>query len=573
MRVSEEKIVEIRKSVNIVDIISDYIPIEQKGRNYFAICPFHDDHNPSMSISPEKQIYTCFVCGAHGNVFNFIMDYENVSFYEALKIVANKSNIELNIDDYNQNIEKRNDNNNLYEIYDFAFKYYQNNLLTKDGKEALDYLYKRDFTDEIIKEFGIGLSTKNKLTKVLLNKGYKNEDLLNSGISSFNDNIYDTFIDRIMFPLWDLDGKVVGFSGRIYKTNDSSKYVNSKESDIFKKGNLLYNYHRAKQFARRKKSVIIVEGFMDVIALYKVGIYNVVASMGTAITKEQARLLKKLSTNIILCFDGDTAGNKATLSCSNELTDIGIYPKIIRLPSPLDPDEFLSKYGKEKFDEYLENPKSLLDYKIDYYKSITNFNNSEEISIYIKNVLSELNLVEDKIVKEIILKKLSDETNISFSTINGLLKENTKKKEKKQENKVTFNKYEKAERRLIFYMIRYPEVIRIYENNKCNFPTKEFRFLASEIIYYYNKHNCLNIADFLSYLNDKEELLEAFKKIDTLNINENYCYEEIMDYINLLNDYSIKERIKSLTKEFKKENDFIKKTEIAKEISELKVRV
>lgn len=573
MRVSEEKIVEIRKSVNIVDIIADYIPIEQKGRNYFAICPFHDDHNPSMSISPEKQIYTCFVCGAHGNVFNFIMDYENVSFYEALKIVANKSNIELNIDDYDQNIEKRNDNNNLYEIYDFAFKYYQNNLLTKDGKEALDYLYKRDFTDEIIKEFGIGLSTKNKLTKVLLNKGYKNEDLLNSGISSFNDNLYDTFIDRIMFPLWDLDGKVVGFSGRIYKTNDSSKYVNSKESDIFKKGNLLYNYHRAKQFARRKKSVIIVEGFMDVIALYKVGIYNVVASMGTAITKEQARLLKKLSTNIILCFDGDTAGNKATLSCSKELTDIGIYPKIIRLPSPLDPDEFLSKYGKEKFDEYLENPKSLLDYKIDYYRSITNFNNSEEISIYIKNVLSELNLVEDKIVKEIILKKLSDETNISFSTINGLLKENTKKKEKKQENKVTFNKYEKAERRLIFYMIRYPEVIRIYENNKCNFPTKEFRFLASEIIYYYNKHNCLSIADFLSYLNDKEELLEAFKKIDTLNINENYCYEEIMDYINLLNDYSIKERIKILTKEFKKENDFIKKTEIAKEISELKVRV
>ena len=573
MKDSKKKIVKIRKSVNIVDIISDYIPIEQKGRNYFAICPFHDDHNPSMSISPEKQIYTCFVCGAHGNVFNFIMDYENVSFYEALKIVANKSNIELNIDDYNQNIEKRNDNNNLYEIYDFAFKYYQNNLLTKDGKEALDYLYKRDFTDEIIKEFGIGLSTKNKLTKVLLNKGYKNEDLLNSGISSFNDNIYDTFIDRIMFPLWDLDGKVVGFSGRIYKTNDSSKYVNSKESEIFKKGNLLYNYHRAKQFARRKKSVIIVEGFMDVIALYKVGIYNVVASMGTAITKEQARLLKKLSTNIILCFDGDTAGNKATLSCSKELTDIGIYPKIIRLPSPLDPDEFLSKYGKEKFDEYLENPKSLLDYKIDYYRSITNFNNSEDISIYIKNVLSELNLVEDKIVKEIILKKLSDETNISFSTINGLLKENTKKKEKKQENKVTFNKYEKAERRLIFYMIRYPEVIRIYENNKCNFPTKEFRFLASEIIYYYSKHNCLNIADFLSYLNDKEELLEAFKKIDTLNINENYCYEEIMDYINLLNDYSIKERIKSLTKEFKKENDFIKKTEIAKEISELKVRV
>ena len=302
MAISDEKISEIRKSVNIVDMISEYIPITKKGRNYFAVCPFHDDHNPSMSISPEKQIYTCFVCGAHGNVFNFIMDYENVTFYDALRMVADKVGIHLD----NVPIKKKSNSvfDKMYEIFDISNKFYQNNLLTKDGNNARVYLNNRGFTDEIINEFQIGLSTNSKLTKVLCNKGFDNNILLKSGISSGGDNgIYDTFTNRIMFPLWDINGRVVGFSGRIYNKSDTSKYVNSKESEIFKKGSLIYNYHRAKEEIRKKKFVIIVEGFMDVIALYKAGIYNVVAMMGTAVTNEQAKLLKKLSTNIILCFD------------------------------------------------------------------------------------------------------------------------------------------------------------------------------------------------------------------------------------------------------------------------------
>lgn len=235
MVISEEKINEIRRSVNIVDVISDYIPIERKGKNYFAVCPFHDDHNPSMSISPEKQIYTCFVCGAHGNVFTFIMDYENISFIEAVKIVANKTGIPLDITSFKPKI-KDDKLENLYEIYDFANKFYQNNLFTKDGSEALSYLKNRGFDDSIIKEFEIGLSTSNKVTKLLKSKNYSDTQLVNSGISSSKGDIsYDTFIDRIMFPLWDLEGKTVGFSGRIYNTSDTSKYVNSRESDVFKK--------------------------------------------------------------------------------------------------------------------------------------------------------------------------------------------------------------------------------------------------------------------------------------------------------------------------------------------------
>ena len=572
--IQEDKISEIRRAVNIVDIISEYIPIEQKGRNYFAVCPFHDDHNPSMSISPEKQIYTCFVCGAHGNVFNFIMDYDNVSFYEALKKVADRVGIPLDIS-INSNKKEKNSNEEMYNIYDIANKYYQNNLLTKDGKEALEYLSNRGFTDEIIKTFGVGLSTRSSITKVLKSKKFSEEILLNSGISSSSENgVYDTFVNRVMFPLCDLDGKVVGFSGRIYNTSDGAKYVNSKESDIFKKGMLLYNYHRAKEECRKKKFVIIVEGFMDVIALHMVGIYNVVASMGTAITKEQAKLLKKLSTNIILCFDGDAAGNKATLACSKELIEIGVYPKIIRLKENLDPDEFIKKYGVDNFKNYLENPKSLLDYKIDEYKKETNFSDSESVSKYIKDVVNELSNIDDSIIREITIKKLSDDTNISVSTINGMLKGKKKVvKPKTEKKKILLDKYQKSERMLIYYMIRSPEVIRIYEKNKCYLPTQEFRYLVSEIVHYFNKHNGLVVADFLTYLSDKKELLDAFNEIDVMDVSENYTYEEIMDYIGNLNAYSIQREINKLTSEFKNETDEIKKIELLKEISNLKVRV
>ena len=572
--IQEDKISEIRRAVNIVDIISEYIPIEQKGRNYFAVCPFHDDHNPSMSISPEKQIYTCFVCGAHGNVFNFIMDYDNVSFYEALKKVADRVGIPLDIS-INSNKKEKNSNEEMYNIYDIANKYYQNNLLTKDGKEALEYLSNRGFTDEIIKTFGVGLSTRSSITKVLKSKKFSEEILLNSGISSSSENgVYDTFVNRVMFPLCDLDGKVVGFSGRIYNTSDGAKYVNSKESDIFKKGMLLYNYHRAKEECRKKKFVIIVEGFMDVIALHMVGIYNVVASMGTAITKEQAKLLKKLSTNIILCFDGDAAGNKATLACSKELIEIGVYPKIIRLKENLDPDEFIKKYGVDNFKNYLENPKSLLDYKIDEYKKETNFSDSESVSKYIKDVVNELSNIDDSIIREITIKKLSDDTNISVSTINGMLKGKKKVvKPKTEKKKILLDKYQKSERMLIYYMIRSPEVIRIYEKNKCYLPTQEFRYLVSEIVHYFNKHNGLVVADFLTYLSDKKELLDAFNEIDVMDVSENYTYEEIMDYIGNLNAYSIQREINKLTSEFKNETDEIKNIELLKEISNLKVRV
>lgn len=576
MTISQDKLLEIRSKANIVEVVSDYISLIQKGKNYFGICPFHDDHNPSMSVSPDKQIYTCFVCGAHGNVFSFIMDYENVSFVEAVKIVGNKVGIKVDVDAQRINKNVNDKQKKLYDIYDIANKYYQNNLNTTDGKIAKEYLNQREINDDIIKEFEIGLSNKNLLTDLLVKKGYSDKELLESGISSSNnEKVYDTFSNRIMFPLHNIEGKVVGFSGRIFDDSDNSKYVNSKESEIFKKGKMLYNYHRAKDFARREKYVIITEGFMDVISLFKNDIKNVVATMGTAITSDHVGLIKKISPEVILCFDGDSAGEKATISCSNELVKNKIIPKIVRLKDKLDPDDYIKKYGANKFKEEISNALSYLDYKVNYYKDNTNFDNSEEISNYIKNVLSELKYEEDKIIVEITLKKLSDDTNVSIVTLNNMLKNelaiNVKPKEEKKKT-ITLNKYDKAERRLIFYMLRYPEVIKMYEKNKCFFPTQSFRYLVNEILDYYKKYEQINIADFITHLNEKEELLEALSIVDVLDISENYTYDEIMDYINLLNDYNVEQEIKRLTNLFKSEINNDRKTEIAEKISKLKVR-
>ena len=296
-----DTILEIRNKANIVDIISDYLPMEKKGKNYFAICPFHDDHNPSMSISPEKQIYTCFVCGASGNVFNFVKNYEHISFTEAVSKVASKVGIDLNIKKtISNNIRVDNRYQKYYDIYNITNMLYKNNIKTKYGKEAISYLNKRKINSSIINDFEIGLSfDDNGASKLLEKKGYIKDDLIDIGICGEKDKFtYDIFRNRIMFPLHDLDGRVVGFSGRIYNKTDDNKYVNSKESIIFKKGELLYNFHRALEYAKKNNFIIIVEGFMDVIRLYTIGVKNVVATMGTAITKNHVNLIRRLSKKI-----------------------------------------------------------------------------------------------------------------------------------------------------------------------------------------------------------------------------------------------------------------------------------
>ena len=413
---------EVRQKVDIVDIVSEYIPLVQKGKNFFGVCPFHDDTNPSMSVSREKQIYRCFSCGASGNVYNFLMDYNHIDFKEALHILGEKAGIDIGGVSVSKTPNKY---DRFYEIYDIANKYYQNNINTKAGTKAKKYLEKRRIDEELIKEFGIGLSldSMDSLTKILTQKDYNLKELEAIGLVSNN---HDLFINRITFPLYDPSGHIVGFSARIYDGSSQNKYLNTKETIIFKKGNCLYNYHIAREYARKIKYLIIVEGFMDVIRLSSIGYKNVVALMGTALTDDQISLIKKLSNNIYLSLDGDNPGRNAALSNGELLTKAGLNVKVITLPNvdgEHDPDEYIIKYGKDRFDGLLESAINYSDYKINSLKNGVNFSSDLELSNYINSVIVEASKIDDEIRREIILKKLANEVNISYNTLEKRLNE------------------------------------------------------------------------------------------------------------------------------------------------------
>ena len=571
MNITNELINEIRNKVDIVEVISKYLPLTQKGKNYFGVCPFHDDHSPSMSVSKEKQIFTCFSCGASGNVFTFVADYNHIGFYDAVRLLGNQIGYNLGSKTITKNKNAEN-----YEIYESACKFYQNNLNTSLGKNAHEYLEKRQIDKETIKKFKIGLSvSKSSLADYLLSKGISLKKLIDLGIS--NENGSDLFINRIMFPLYDLEGNVVAFSGRIYNTKDSSKYINTKETAIFKKGNILYNYHNAKELLKKNDSIIVMEGFMDVIRANTVGITNCIATMGTALTKQNANLLKKMANNIILCFDGDKAGEDATLSAINILKEIDVTPKVVRLPEDLDPDEYILKYGKDSFKSRIDNPESSIEFLMDQHKQNKNLNNIEDIGKYISESLKDLLEIDDSIMIDLTLRKISDEYKVDYNTLKNEFNDMKKKQKvkikevispKKTNNKI--NQQELASRSLIYYMLKDESIIKEVEKKVPFFPDSTIRELANEIIYFYHKYDTFKVADFISYIASDENDLGLFNEIINMNINENYNQEEIEDYIKVINSYPIKRKEKELKEKLKEEKDPIKQASILSEILSLK---
>lgn len=563
---------EIRKSINIVDVISSYLPLTKKGKNYFGVCPFHDDHSPSMSVSEEKQIFTCFSCGATGNVFKFLQDYDNISFLEAVKKCADISGISFSYG----NERKNNKNQDLLDMYLFASKLYQNNLYSSLGREAREYLNKRKLDDEIIKEFQIGLALNEpSILTDALKKKYDDDILLKSGLISEGEyNLYDTYRARIMFPLYDLSGNIVGYNGRIYNNNNKSdsKYINSRETAIFKKGELLFNYHRAKEHARDYKFIIIVEGQIDAIRCHQAGYKNVVASLGTAITKEHAMLLRKLSNNIVLCFDGDKAGEKATNSAIEELSKLGIEPKIVRLPDNLDPDEYILKNGKESFSELINNPLNIMEYKERLLKRDIDLNNTKDLADYTNLMIKELSKIEDEVLREISINKLALDTKLDVKFIKSKLEKPKEIKVIKQNSKVKYSKYEKSEQALIYYMLKSDKVIKIYEKKITHMPTDRYRLLALKIDCFYKEKGYIDIADFMTYIHDDEASTKALSEIINLDLKDEVDEEAILDYLNNIKRYNDKSLSNRYKKELKEETSLEKKIELAKKALAYKIR-
>lgn len=571
MKIDNNTLNQIRNSLDIVDVISKYLPLTSKGKNYFGVCPFHDDHSPSMSVSREKQIYTCFSCGATGNVFKFIQDYENLTFLEAVKKCADMASINVDIE------TKRISNKNqvLYDIYNLSQMFYQNNINTELGAKARDYLYKRKLNDSVIKEFGIGLSLNDSdsLLKILKAKGYSDKDLIRSGLVNENNyTLNDVYRNRIMFPLYDLNGKVIGYNGRVYNGETENKYVNSKETEIFKKRDLLYNYYRAKEECRKIHQVIIMEGPMDVIRASTIGVKNCVASLGTAFGPEQAMLIRKLSNNVILCFDGDAAGLKATKSAIAELAKIGITPLIVRLEDDSDPDEYIIKKGKEAFINKIKSPLNIIEFKEKLLKNEYNLNNTLELSNYINKMIIEINSIDDDILREVSIKKLSDETGIGDQIIRSKIakKEETVEIPKPKLSKL--NKYEKSERDLVYYMLIDKNVIKMYEKKITHMPTPKYRHLAFQIDEFYKENGYINTADLISHLSGDKEALSTIGEISSLEYSDNINYDLISDYLDNIRKYNEKEQVKAYKEKMEKTSEYKAKMDLALKRVELRKR-
>ena len=567
---SNEQINEIRLSVDIVDVVSRYISLTKKGKNYFGVCPFHEDGDPSLSVSPDKQIFSCFSCHTAGNVFKFLMEYEHISFMEAVKMVADMSGIKVDIQ---TNKNYTNKQSKIYDIYELGQKFYVNNINTQYGKAAKEYLINRGIDEEMIREFEIGLAIKstNALSKILEQKSFSDNDLNDSGLVVKDEKgFHDFFYDRVMFPLHDINGKVIGYSGRIYYKDDNApKYINSKEHPLFKKGEFLYNYQKAKNDCRVKNTVIIMEGFMDVIRAYSVGVKNVVATLGTAFTKEHANLIKKLAKNIIICFDGDKAGAKATYACSNILLSMGITPKIVRLEEDLDPDEYVLKYGKDRFIDKINNPISVMDFKLDYLKKDKDLTQTIDKANYAKEILDELNGIDDDILKEVTLNKISKETDLDID----FLKSKLEPKEEiivKPKNVLKPNCSDMAQLMLLFYMLRYKEVIKMVENKNIYFPNKDFRLLFREIISFYKMHSYIDIGELMLDLDDS--MAKVIGMTESLDLKDEYTQDLINDCLKSINDFNIDNEYERLHKQLETETDITKKQEIGQKINELLIR-
>ena len=569
-KISQETIDEIRNKADIVDIIKEYIPLIQKGKNYFGVCPFHQDHSPSMSVSKERQLFKCFSCGAGGNVFKFVSDYENISYIEAVSKVGSKVGINLNIEKTSKVNEKY---KSLYEIMDLTNLFFENNIQTDNGSEARNYLHQRGLSDNDIKEFNLGLSLNdNNLAKFLEKKKMSLEQALSLGLVNQKNLEYaDVFKNRILFPIHDLEGHVVGFTGRIYKDNNGPKYLNSRETPLFRKGQILFNYHRAKKYIQLQKEVILVEGNMDAIRMYINDFKNTLALMGTSLTEEQVRILKNLRSKVILMLDNDEAGLTATYAVGEELIKSGIEVFVIRLSGKKDPDEYILSFGAEAMKENIELPLSFLEFKLNYLKQDRNLNDASELSLYIKEVLQILK-DEDEITTGIILNQISNEYHIPLETLQNSIpkkeeiiipKEPVKPKKKD-------GQYLTCIKNILYYMMNDEKYIQIYEDELGYFEETLYREIASEILGYYMTKKKMVFADFLSFIETsllKDEIYELISSIKDEELTEN----KLRDYIYGVKQKNLQNKIKSLKEEQKKTVDIYQKELIGKKIIENKI--
>lgn len=418
MYFSEDLIEEIRQRNDIVDVISGYVKLQKKGSSYFGLCPFHNEKSPSFSVSRQKQMYYCFGCGAGGNVITFIMEYENYSFVEAVRLLAERAGIDIPEVEYSKEAKEKADlKATLLEINKLAAKYFYAQLKTEQGKHAHTYLTKRGLSEETITAFGLGYSNKysDDLYRYLKTKGYTDELLVKAGLISVSEKgVYDKFWNRVMFPIMDANNRVIGFGGRVMGDGEP-KYLNSPETEVFDKSRNLYGLNRAR--TSRKNYFLICEGYMDVIALHQAGFTNAVASLGTAFTPGHASLIKRYVNEVYLTFDSDGAGTKAALRAMPILREAGLTAKIIRMDPYKDPDEFIKNLGAEAFEERIQKARNGFMFSLEVLEREFDMHSPEGKTGFFNEVAKRLTVFEDNLERNNYIEAVAKEYHIGYEDL------------------------------------------------------------------------------------------------------------------------------------------------------------
>lgn len=580
MRIQEEVIEKIKEQNDIVDIISENVRLKKAGRNFTGLCPFHNDKSPSFSVSPEKQIYKCFSCGEAGNVITFVMKYKKLTFQEAVKHLADKAGIPLEIGGHeNSKASKKRDL--LFKVNVEAARYFFANL--QKTKMAKDYFLRRGIKEEVIKRFGLGYAfdSWHGLINYLRNKGFRDDLLLEAGLilkSEKSGNTYDRFRNRVIFPVFDVRGRVIGFGGRVLD-DSKPKYLNSPETMVFQKGINLYGLNFAIKNKLEEDYIIIVEGYMDLISLHQHGITNTVASLGTALTVNQARLLKRYVSKVIISYDADVAGQTATLRGLEILRNTGFDVKVLKVPQGKDPDEFVRNNGKEAFLKLVKNALPLIEYRIKRAADGIDFKDGSQVIKFAEKfaeILAELNPIE----KDVYIKKISEETSIKEQALYDLLSEVMAKGQKedifmnkKEENGTKLYVepgYLKAERALLKLILEddfYDELKEVIKEG--DFIVESHNKIYSLILQGKNE-NTNNIISYIESRCDDVESSKELIKIKEQNILDLSNKDKLInDYLKQLESFKIKKKIDELKKKQKqleKEGKFEESIQIAREL-------
>jgi DNA primase len=586
-RYSEEIIEEVRQTNDIVNIISQYVHLKRSGRNYFGLCPFHNEKSPSFSVSPDKQIFHCFGCGVGGNVYTFLTKIEGISFIEAVQELAERSGIQLPTLDNGQDAAKEELKAKVYKVNEFAAKYYHENLYKPEAKPAQEYVKKRKLSNETLKAFQIGFSGKfDELYKELKKQGFQESEILESGLVNKNENgkYIDRYRNRLMFPICDIRGRVIAFGGRVLD-DSKPKYINSNENIVYSKGRHLFGLNVAKKNSETKKKILIVEGYMDVISLHQRGVQNVVASLGTALTQQQGYLLRNNSEQIVLSFDSDEAGLNAKKRALEILQNMGCDIRVLQMEGAKDTDEFIIKYGKARFDYIVNKAISVLEFKVKLLRDELNLENTSDKIKFLNEIAKLIAKIDNNIEKEIYVEKIAKEYEISkeaiYAEVNKLSYSNTKMAnllEQKRPVERVINQEEnisenikRRENTIIAILLMGEQTF--YEIIKLNVKAEDFKYeidkkIAIKLYEEFEKGNS-NINSIIDKLTEEEQNHITAIMAEDYEIDNNNIEKAIDDLIKNYKKEKLKERKMQILVELDQNNDDKIKKELETELSNI----